>query len=193
MPSTRGDGALPSGDADERRLIARVLAGERAAGRALYDAHAQRVYRLAFRLTGDAALAEDCTQDTFIRAFDRLATFRGDSALSTWLHRIAVSVTLNAIRKRKRWLEREGELVEAAGVEAAAREAEPDLQERVKRAIDSLPEIYRLVVVLHDVEEYTHAEIARVLDIPEGTSKARLSVARGRLRKTLADFVPGYT
>lgn len=187
---TRGEGAVsPDSHLDEQRLIARVLAGERAAGRAFYEAHAPRVYRLTFRLTGDAALAEDCTQDTFVRAFDRLAGFRGDAALTTWLHRIAVTVTLNALRKRQRWLTREASLLEAAAVPSVSRHAEPDLKERLTRAIDALPEIYRLVVVLHDVEEYTHAEIAEILGIPEGTSKARLSVARGRLRETLADFM----
>src|SRR5690242_8200436 len=79
---------------DERRLIALVLAGDRAAGRELYDAHAPRVYRLVFRLAGDEDLARDFTQETFIRAFGRLHEFRGDAALGTWLHSIAVSVAL---------------------------------------------------------------------------------------------------
>src|ERR671915_1344519 len=89
-------------DRDETRLIARVLAGDRRAGRELYDAHVQRVYRLVFRLCGDEDLAQEFTQEAFIRAFDRLNRFRGDSALSTWLYRIAVTVTSNGMRKVRR-------------------------------------------------------------------------------------------
>jgi RNA polymerase sigma-70 factor (ECF subfamily) len=87
---------------DERDLIARARAGSRAE-RALYDAHVDRVYRLAFRLAGDDALAQDFTQETFIRAFDRLGSFRGDAAFSTWLHTITTTVVLNGLRKVKRF------------------------------------------------------------------------------------------
>src|SRR5215467_11315174 len=94
----------------EPELIARVLAGDRIAARELYDAHSPRVFRLAFRLTGDTDLAREFTQDTFVRAFGQLARFRGDSALSTWLHRITVTVVANAMRKVKRFRERETDL-----------------------------------------------------------------------------------
>ena len=173
---------------DEPRLIARVLAGDRVAGRTLYDSHAPRVYRLVFRLAGDEELARECTQETFIRAFERLSSFRGDAALSTWLHRIAVSVTLNAMRKWKRFRQREAELEEADDQPAPFTDADPDLKTRLHAAINGLSEIYRTVVVLHDVEDYTHGEIAQILGIPEGTSKARLSTARAKLRELLADF-----
>ena len=172
----------------ERHLIAGVLAGDRAAGRALYDAHAPRIYRLAFRLTGDEELARDCTQEAFIRAFQRLNDFRGDSAFGTWLHRIAVTVTLNAMRRHRRWWKRETPLETASEVQETPIRSDPDLKDRLRAAIDALPEIYRLVVVMHDVEEYTHVEIAGALGIPVGTSKARLSAARAKLRKALADF-----
>lgn len=192
MHSTRGEAAsqapLSTPTVPDRQLVARILSGDRVACRALYDAHAAGIHRLAFRLTGDAALAEDCTQEAFIRAFDRMASFRGDASLRTWLYRIAVTVTLNAIRKRRRWLQREEELDELLLPPARSRGPDPDLRERLTRAIEALPEIYRLVVVMHDVEEYTHAEIGEILGIPEGTSKARLSVARRRLREALADF-----
>jgi RNA polymerase sigma-70 factor (ECF subfamily) len=82
----------------DKQLVARCLAGDRAAERALYDAHVDRVYRLAFRLAGDSDLAQDFTQETFIRAFDRLGQFRGDASLATWLHTIATSVSLNGMR-----------------------------------------------------------------------------------------------
>ncbi len=173
---------------DEHELIGRVRAGDGAAERALYDAHVDRVFRLAYRFTGDDELARDCTQDTFIRAFERLASFRGDAKFSTWLHAIATSVALNALRKVKRFRQRETDLDTATGLPAAGREAEPDLKRRLARAIDDLPPGYRTVFVMHDVEGYTHEEIGAALGIEAGTSKAQLSRARAKLREALADF-----
>lgn len=173
---------------DDRELIAKVRAGDPAAERALYDAHVDRVYRITYRMAGDDDLARDFTQETFIRAFERLGTFRGDSALSTWLHSIAVSVALNGLRKVKRFRKREGDLDEADGVAGHRREAEPDLKRRMALAIDGLPIGYRTVFLLHDVEGYTHEEIGAALDIETGTSKAQLSRARAKLRESLADF-----
>ncbi|MBC7790077.1 MAG: sigma-70 family RNA polymerase sigma factor [Anaerolineae bacterium] len=173
---------------DERQLIARVLAGEAAAERALYDAHVDRIYRLAYRLAGDDDLAREFTQDTFIRAFQRLGDFRGQSAFSTWLHSIAVSVSLNGLRKSKRIRLREVELEEAGTVGVATRHAEPDLKIKLKLAIDALSEGYRTVFVMHDIEGYTHEEIGAALGVETGTSKANLSRARAKLRVALADF-----
>ncbi len=173
---------------DERDLIARVRAGDAVAERSLYDAHVDRVYRLAYRLAGDDALAQEFTQETFIRAFERLDKFRGDSALSTWLHSITTSVVLNGLRKVKRFRQREADLDDAHGVGLARREAEPDLKIRLRRAIDALPEGYRTVFVMHDVEGYTHEEIGAALGVETGTSKAQLSRARAKLREALADF-----
>jgi RNA polymerase sigma-70 factor, ECF subfamily len=172
---------------NEAQLIARVIAGDRLAGRALYDTHAPRVFSLAYRLTGDADKATDFTQDTFIRAFSRLSQFRGDAAFSTWLHRIVVTIVSNARRTEVR-AGREVPLEEADLVEARAPEAEPDLRERIAQAVDRLSEAYRVTLVMHDVEGYTHAEIAQVLGVPEGTSKSRLSAARAQLRQELAAF-----
>ena len=179
----------------EPELIARVLAGDRVAGRELYDAHAPRVFRLAFRLTGDAELAREFTQETFIRAFRQLDKFRGESALSTWLHRITVTVTANAMRKVKRLRERETDLEDLDSFHphsADARTIDPDLRERLAKAIDALPEIYRTTLIMHDLEGYTHMEIAEVLGVAEGTCKSRLSVARAQLRIALADFAKEF-
>ncbi|MGH7719824.1 MAG: RNA polymerase sigma factor [Gemmatimonadaceae bacterium] len=173
---------------DDRQLIARALNGDRVAERELYDRHVDRVYRLAFRLAGSDDLAQDFTQDTFVRAFQRLSEFRGESAFSTWLHSIAVSVSLNGLRKVTRFRKHEAELNEAVAVATAARSAEPDLKLRMARAIDALPEGYRTVFVMHDVEGYTHEEIGATLGIETGTSKAQLSRARAKLRQALADF-----
>ena len=174
----------------EPDLIARVLAGDRVAARDLYDAHSPRVYRLAFRLTGDADLAREFTQDTFVRAFGQLSRFRGDSALSTWLHRITVTVVANAMRKVKRFRERETDLEDVHPLGSDSTGVDPVLRERLHRAITQLPEIYRTTVIMHDIEGYTHTEIAEVLGVAEGTCKSRLSQARAQLRAALADLAP---
>ena len=180
---------------NEPELIARVLAGDRVAARTLYDAHAPRVFRLAFRMTGDAELAREFTQETFIRAFQRLADFRGDAALATWLHRITITVVANAMRKVRRLRERETDLEDLDGVPTHGverRRIDPDLRDRLAKAIDALPEIYRITLIMHDLEGYTHTEIAETLGVAEGTCKSRLSVARTQLRHALADFAKEY-
>jgi RNA polymerase sigma-70 factor (ECF subfamily) len=182
--------------AEQSALIAQVLAGDRRAARRFHDAHAARIYRLAHRLCGDAHLAQDYTQETFLRAFRALADFRGEASLFTWLHRIAVSVTLNGLRKVRKFREHEVAVNETGTMEAlmhdtartSATPADGPFSQRVVQATDALPEAMRLTLLMHDVEGYTHSEIAAVLDVPEGTSKARLSSARARLRQALADF-----
>jgi len=191
-PARDYDGAA----ADQSALVAQVLAGDRRAARKLYDTHAPRIYRLAYRLAGDVHLAQDFTQETFLRAFRALADFRGDSALFTWLHRIAVSVTLNGLRKVKQFRRREVAVNDAQAMENLTSETAHDgapaadlgFSRRVAQETDALPEALRLTLIMHDVEGYTHGEIAAALNVPEGTSKARLSVARARLRQALADF-----
>ena len=172
----------------DRQLIERVLTGDMTAARLLYDAHVGAVHRLAMRMTGDPELAQEATQDAFVRAFRALKDFRGDAALGTWLHRIALSAIGTAIRSRKRWGARRAEIEEADAVEVGTREAEPDLKVRLHEAIDALPEKHKTVFVLYDVEGHTHPEIGEMLGIPTGTSKARLSEARAMLRVALREF-----
>lgn len=173
---------------DERLLISQAQRGDRQAAKALYDAHARRVHRLVFRICGDEEMARDLTQDTFVRIFQKLSTFRGDAAFSTWVHRIAVSIALNAIRKERR-LKRSSEDLDVANELAAPpNSVEPDLRARLASAIAALPESCRVSVILHDIEGYTHVEIGKMLGIAEGTSKARLFDARTRLRKALSAF-----
>jgi RNA polymerase sigma-70 factor (ECF subfamily) len=167
-------------------LVKRVLRGDPAAERALYDANVDRVYRLTYRMVNDPTLAEEYTQETFIRVFDRLGDFRGEAALSTWIASIAISVVYNGMRKVKRFRERERDLDTAEPMAAPARETEPDLKARMAMAIDDLPKGYRTVFVMHDVEGFTHEEIGFALGIREGTSKAQLSRARAKLRAALA-------
>jgi RNA polymerase sigma-70 factor (ECF subfamily) len=168
-------------------LVARVLAGDERAERELYDRHVDRVYRMSYRMVGDADLAADCTQETFIRVFSKLSTFRGEAALSTWITSIAFSVVYNGLRRVKRSRETETDL-EYASEAPAPRQAEPDLKTSLEQAIADLPEGYRTVFVMHDVEGFTHEEIAGTLGIQEGTSKAQLSRARAKLRRSLSAF-----
>jgi RNA polymerase sigma-70 factor, ECF subfamily len=172
----------------DRALIARVLAGEPSAERELYDAHVDRVFRLVYRLAGDLDHAQDYVQETFIRVYQKLADFRGESSLSTWIGSIAISVALNGLRKVKRFRQREVGLEEAPEVGTTRREADPDLKTRLASAIGALPDGYRTVFVMHDVEGYTHEEIAASLGVQPGTSKAQLFRARARLRESLSDF-----
>ena len=176
----------------DRDLIARCLAGDATAERTLYDTHVDRIYRLVYRMAGDGDLAEDFTQETFIRAFERLEQFRGESSLATWLHSIAVSVTLNGMRKVQRIRLRTTDLTETPLLASEARDIAPDLKTRLFQAIDALSEKLRLVYLMHDVEGYTHEEIGRTLGIPTGTSKARLFDARAKLRGALAQFAGDY-
>lgn len=175
---------------EEQTLIARVLDGDRAAARTLYESHVHRVHRLVYRLCGDEDLTHDLVQDVFVRAFDQLPRFRGEAALSTWLHRIAVSVTLNALRKVRRLQTREQSLEGAMHLaHEGSAPTDPELRDRLTRAIEALPAGARASVILHDIEGYTHVEIAGMLGIAVGTSKARLFDARVRLRQALADYV----
>jgi RNA polymerase sigma-70 factor (ECF subfamily) len=179
---------IPDAGSDEWGQITRIIAGDRLAARTLYDSHVRRVHRIVFRICGDEELACELTQDVFVRAFGQLSAFRGDSAFATWLHRIAVTVSLNAMRSVKRIRAREEPLGDDDRHAAPDRQADPDLKERLYAAIDALPEGLRLTVVLHDVEGYTHGEIGSMLGVAEGTSKARLFEARAKLRVALADF-----
>ena len=173
---------------DEREVIARVRAGDAVAERQLYDAHVDRIYRLAYRLAGDDDLAQDFTQEAFIRAFERIEGFRGEAAFGTWLYAIATSVVLNGLRKVKRFREREADLDDAVTIGASSVDADPDLKEKLANAVDDLPLKYRTVFLMHDVEGYTHEEIGVALGVPPGASKAQLSRARARLRDALAAF-----
>ena len=173
---------------EQNNLVARVLAGDPQAERELYDANVDRVYRLVYRMVGDGELAAEYTQDTFVRAFERLASFRGEAALSTWISAIAISVVYNGQRKVRRLRSREVELEHAEPVAVTTRQADPDLKVKLSAAIDSLPEGYRTVFLMHDVEGFTHEEIGTALGIQDGTSKAQLSRARARLRRELAAY-----
>ena len=174
--------------AREHTLVERARGGEPSAQRALYEAHVDRIYRLTFRMTGQDHLARELTQDAFVRAFAGLSGFRGDASFGTWLHSIAVSVTLNEIKRRKRATAREAPLEEALTMSNTGPMSDPILRERLTQAINALPEGCRAVFMMHDAEGFTHEEIASALGVTAGTSKAQLSRGRAKLRLALAEF-----
>ena len=169
-------------------LVARAQAGDQKAFRELYRQHAGRVYALCLRLTGNARDAEERTQDVFVRLWDKLSSFRGDSAFSSWLHRLTVNVVLNERRttgRRERRVTPAEDPDEVVGAQRAAPPHAGGLGIDLERAIAALPDGAREVFVLFDIEGYGHAEIAELVGIAEGTSKAQLFRARRLLREKL--------
>jgi RNA polymerase sigma-70 factor (ECF subfamily) len=160
--------------------------GDRHAFERLYRANVNRVYAVCVRMCGDRTRAEELAQDAFVRAWERLAQFRGDSTFSTWLHRLTVNVVLEARRTERRSnarIEGEDSLDEPPAIVRREFHAEKlDLA----AAIAALPPGARTVFALHDVEGYKHEEIAEMLDITSGGSKAQLHRARRLLREALA-------
>jgi RNA polymerase sigma-70 factor (ECF subfamily) len=179
-------------DLNDFKLVTRARNGDQKAFRALYDANVDRIFRLCFRMVGEENQAREFTQDTFVRVWECLDQFRGDSAFSTWLHSIAVSVVLNGIRKVDRHRKRERSLEDAGHLGQRQKGAEPGVGDRLKEAVDGLPEIYRTVFLMYDLEGYPHQEIAKALGVAVGTSKARLFRARELLREALGEAMREY-
>jgi len=166
--------------------VRRAQAGDQAAFETLYRDHAGRVYALCLRLAADSVRARELTQDVFVRVWEKLPSFRGDSAFSSWLYRLAVNVVFGDQRSGSRRARRVLAF-DDAGPEADAETAGPPagLALDLERAIAALPPGARAVFVLHDVEGYEHGEIAALTGIAPGTSKAHLFRARRLLRQWL--------
>jgi RNA polymerase sigma-70 factor (ECF subfamily) len=163
--------------------VARAAAGDAGAFEALYRLHLPRVHSLVRRMTAGRD-ADELTQDVFVRVWQKLGTFRGDSSFSTWLHRLAVNVVIERFRTDQA---RRARLVDGEAVfdRMASPRARPDLGMDFETALERLPDGAREIFVLHDVEGYKHHEIATLLEISAGTSKAQLHRARMMLRKHL--------
>jgi len=170
--------------------VARAAAGDRLAFERLYRDHARRVFSLCARMVADRGRAEELTQDVFVRAWEKLHLFRGDSSFSTWLHRLTVNVVLNARKSDGRQQSRfEEQDDEQGGMDALPGVvgmplAPGDLLD-LEDAIERLPPGARRVFVLHDVEGYKHEEIADMLGVTSGATKAQLHRARMLLREAL--------
>jgi RNA polymerase sigma-70 factor (ECF subfamily) len=170
---------------EEAALVDRARRRDAAAFEALYRRHVGRIYATCLRLAGSVALAEDCTQEAFIRAWESLPGFRGDSAFGSWLHRIAVNMVLMRQRsqlRRTAWGLNGGDDEIAA---VAAHASAPDAALDLDQAIAALPPGAREIFVLHDVEGYRHEEIAALTELAVGTCKAHLHRARRLLRARL--------
>ncbi|MBT8088791.1 MAG: RNA polymerase sigma factor [Gammaproteobacteria bacterium] len=178
MISTTSDGV-----ADEAAWISRAQRSDARAFESLYRLHVDKVYGLCLRMTGNVSEAEDCTQDAFIQAWNKLAKFRGDSAFATWLHRIAVNTVLGRIRKSKREQDRIQAVADTTPAPVAPGD-EAELRD-LARAVDRLPAGARHVFVLHAVYGYSHEEAGNMLGIAVGTSKAQLHRARRLLAQQL--------
>jgi RNA polymerase sigma-70 factor (ECF subfamily) len=176
----------------EAEAIERAKLGDAEAFEVLYSLHKRRVYSLCLRMTSNTAEAEDLTQEAFLQLFRKIATFRGESAFSTWLHRMAVNVVLMQLRKKSLPVVPLEDTIET---EEDTPKKEPGAEDPVlvgsvdrlqlKKAVDSLPPGYRTIFVLHDVEGYEHNEIAEIVGCSIGNSKSQLHKARMKLRELL--------
>ncbi len=176
----------------EAEAIDRAKAGDAESFGALYAMHKRRVYSLCLRMTGNTAEAEDLTQEAFLQLYRKIATFRGESAFSTWLHRMSVNVVL--MRLRKKGLP-EVSLEEMLEPQEDGPRRDIGARDQVlagaldrvnlERVIEGLPPGYRMIFVLHDIEGYEHNEIADMMDCSIGNSKSQLHKARMKLRELL--------
>jgi RNA polymerase sigma-70 factor (ECF subfamily) len=180
-------------DSGEAKLIERAKHGDAVAFQALYDKHKRRVYSLCLRMTANTAEAEDLTQEAFLQLYRKIATFRGESAFSTWLHRLSVNVVLMHLRRKSLPVVSLEETTQGGDDDSPKKDFGADdlalagsidrLQ--LQRAVNDLPPGYRTIFVLHDVEGYEHNEIAAIVGCSIGNSKSQLHKARMKLRDLL--------
>ena len=183
----------PATEPSEAQLIERAKLGDAEAFQALYDKHKRRVYSLCLRMTANTAEAEDLAQEAFLQLFRKIATFRGESAFSTWLHRLSVNVVLMHLRKKSLPVVSLEETTQGTEEDSPKRDFGADDialagsidRMQLQRAVDDLPPGYRTIFVLHDIEGYEHNEIAGMLDCSIGNSKSQLHKARMKLRDLL--------
>jgi RNA polymerase sigma factor (sigma-70 family) len=170
-------------------IIARCRAGDRDAHYKLYKLYSRAMFNVSFRITGREEDAEDALQEAFISAFRSLDSYRGDAAFGAWLKRIVVNKAINILKKRKHESFPEDEQWDVAEDEAPADYMEQLTVERVRKAIEQLPDGYRAVLSLYLLEGYDHQEIAEILGITESTSKSQLNRAKNKLKEQLTQRV----
>lgn len=181
---------LESTDVSDADLVAAAQRGSPAAEELLVHRHTARVYRLAWRIAGDAEVARDLVQDVFVRVLSMLPRFRGEAAFTTWLHRVTVTTCLNEMRRIRRASRGRVTLAEAANV-TASEHGDPAVLAAIHEAIHALPDSLRLPLVLHTLEGLSHREVAEMLDLTEGTCKRRVFEARAALRAALGESIDG--
>jgi len=181
-------------DDSERSLVQRAQAGDQQAFGVLFQAHKKRVYSVCLLMTKDVAEAEDLTQEAFLQVFRSVRSFRGDSAFSTWLYRVAVNTVLMKLRRRKKAPQLlsldEPVSQESPSLRRDVGGADPQLSGAIdrlalRRAMQELPEGCRQIFALHEVEGYQHHEIAEILDCSVGNSKSQLHKAKMKMRDLL--------
>jgi RNA polymerase sigma-70 factor (ECF subfamily) len=177
--------ARPEGPSRETTLARQAARGDTGAFEELYRLNVRRVYALCFRVAGEPALAEELTQEVFVRAWQKIGSFRGESAFSTWLYPLAVNVALSERRSRMRRLSRVFAVEDPTLLEKPHPARPGDLAFDLERAMAELPPGARSVFVLHDVQGHRHEEIADMTGVAVGTSKAQLHRARKLLREAL--------
>ena len=178
---------------NEAEAIERAKQGDAWAFQQLYDKHKRRVYSLCLRMTANTAEAEDLTQEAFLQLYRKIATFRGESAFSTWLHRLSVNVVLMHLRKKSLPVVSLEETTQGGEEDAPKKDfGAEDLalagsidRLQLQKAVDDLPPGYRTIFVLHDIEGYEHNEIAGIVGCSIGNSKSQLHKARMKLRDLL--------
>ena len=175
----------------DNELIAQSLRGDSAAFGKLVLRYRRMVIGVSYRVCGDATLAEDIAQDTFIRVWDRLSTFRPQGSFRPWICRIASNLTIDALRRRKPTMDVEKAVLEAPGDRPEAAALKSERAAMVRAAVNELPVHSRMALVLREYEGMSYQEIADGLDIPIGTVKSRLNDARRRLRDALAAYMEG--
>ncbi|MGB5486203.1 MAG: sigma-70 family RNA polymerase sigma factor [Lysobacterales bacterium] len=175
--------------ATEKLWVDKARVGDQLAFEKLYRSHCDRIYGLCWRMCGgDRALAEDMLQEAFVRAWNKLHLFRGDSKFGTWLHRLAVNVVLSDRRIRVKRLQREQTFSDdIERVQVGDRDVYAGLRKDLEAAIAGLPERARTVLVLYDIEGYQHNEIAEMTGMAVGSSKAQLHRARKMVQEILKD------
>lgn len=186
----------------DQELLRRVLSGDAAAYEDLIRRHQGKIYGLIYNMTGNKEDTEDLVQDVFVKAFHSLAKFKGDSSFYTWLYRIGVNHTLNFLKKRKKYpqlsldnvdegIERNPAYLELSARESPVRDASlGELQQKLNKALLTLSEKHRAVVVMHDIQGIPHEEIARMLKCSHGTIRSRLFYARQQLQRELSEYAP---
>jgi RNA polymerase sigma-70 factor (ECF subfamily) len=180
----------------EAEILARAQTGDHCAFAHLYSLHKRRIYSLCLRMVGNMAEAEDLTQEIFLQLHRKIATFRGDSAFSTWLHRLTINMVLMHLRKKGLSVISLDEAMESTTEEGPGRSfGTVDLIQAgtidrlaLEHAVAHLPAGYRLIFILHDIEGYEHNEIASMLDCSIGNSKSQLHKARLKLRDALRAY-----
>lgn len=174
---------------DERNLLARSRAGDLHAFEQLIRTHQDRIYNLAYRITGNHEDASDAAQDAFVRAFQALARFREDAAPSTWLYRIATNAALDLVRRRPAAPPVELPVNHPAPDNPEREAARREIGRRVQSALANVPSEFRAAVVLRDLQGLSYEDVAHVLRVPVGTVRSRISRGREALRAQLTDLV----